>query len=258
MSKWSGALDRAFAVHLKIGGSGGSSGSGRQKDERDSILPMHGHGTTADLPPVPLVPGEGRRPKPRGTAGTGSFPAVVPGRPNQKPADHHGFRVAGTTGTSGTTENGVARETTSFRNSGAITHDGSTVLSEWVEGFAELAAWSRPSKFSQNDWLQLIDDGERFLEQWGAQAASLGWRAVDIFGVHPRAPSARYDAMGLVPLIRGGTVVAIEASRATIRSPGGGLLTYLRLQRAEAVVVWDRGLTEAGVECDPLVGIEEL
>ncbi len=31
-------------------------------------------------------------------------------------------------------------------------------------------------------WRQLIDDGGRFLDTWGSQAAEFGWRVEDVFG----------------------------------------------------------------------------
>jgi hypothetical protein len=64
------------------------------------------------------------------------------------------------------------------------------------------------------------------------EAARLRWSTLDVFGVHP-------VAIGLVPLIRGGDVVAIGSDRATIRMQGGTLLTYLRRPQPGAVAVWD-------------------
>jgi hypothetical protein len=31
----------------------------------------------------------------------------------------------------------------------------------------------------------LIDDGGKFLDRWGVEAARLGWSALDVFGAHP-------------------------------------------------------------------------
>jgi len=47
--------------------------------------------------------------------------------------------------------------------------------------------------------------------------------------------------MGLVPLIRNGEVVALEVARATIRTPRGNQLTYLRRPQPGAVPVWNGG-----------------
>ena len=53
-------------------------------------------------------------------------------------------------------------------------------------------------------------------------------------------PAARYDGMGLVALIGGGEVIAIDRTSATIQKPGGSCLTYyLRRPRPGAVPVWE-------------------
>ena len=91
----------------------------------------------------------------------------------------------------------------------------------------------------ERDWRQLIDDAGHFLDRWGAEASRLGWKPLDMFGVHPLAPAARYDVMGLALLIRGGEVVGLDERSATIRAPGGSLLTYLRRPTTGAVALWD-------------------
>ena len=122
---------------------------------------------------------------------------------------------------------------------GIVEHDGG-VPSEWAEGFARLDLMKPPAGFDRGRWRQLIDDGGRFIDRWAATAAATGWSASDVFGLHPDAPAARYDGMGLVPLICGGEVIAIEAGHATIRTLGGACLTYyLRRQANTGVPVWD-------------------
>jgi hypothetical protein len=90
------------------------------------------------------------------------------------------------------------------------------------------------------DRLRLVRDARAFLDEWGVEAARLGWTAEDLFGLHPAAPEARYDATGLVPLLPNRRVVSISADRATIRTPSGGSLTYYR-QRSHkgAVAAWE-------------------
>ncbi|MCW5713446.1 MAG: hypothetical protein KIT43_02865 [Bauldia sp.] len=69
---------------------------------------------------------------------------------------------------------------------------------------------------------------------------SLGWTTEDLFGVHPVAPAARYDCMGLVPLIGGGEVIDMLVDRATIRMPSGNCLVYyLRRPNPDAVLLLD-------------------
>jgi hypothetical protein len=85
-----------------------------------------------------------------------------------------------------------------------------------------------PEQVELRRWQQAVDDGGRFLCSWGEQAAALGWSDDDLFALHPVAPDARYDTMGLVWLLRGRPVVALTASTAAIRTPSGSTLTYRR------------------------------
>jgi hypothetical protein len=63
--------------------------------------------------------------------------------------------------------------------------------------------------------------------------------AVDVFGVHPQAPSARYDAMGLAFLIGGNEVVDVAPDRASIRHRSGKLLVYMRRPHPDNVAAWE-------------------
>ena len=80
-------------------------------------------------------------------------------------------------------------------------------------------------------WQQAVEDGRRFVAQWGEQAAVLGWTEGDLFGPHepPAEPPPSYrrlsrrDCIGLVWLLQGAPVVALTAASATIKSPSGGL-----------------------------------
>jgi hypothetical protein len=89
------------------------------------------------------------------------------------------------------------------------------------------------------EWLrQIIEDGALFFELWGAEATRLGWSAVDLFGVHPAAPAARLDLLGMVPLLRGSTVRGLTTTVATIAAPTGSILTYRRKDMRGAVLLW--------------------
>ena len=66
----------------------------------------------------------------------------------------------------------------------------------------DLAA--RHPDFSELRWRAIVKDGGRFLGVRGVRLpASDGGRPY-LFGVHPIAPSTRFDTMGLVPIISGG------------------------------------------------------
>jgi hypothetical protein len=85
-----------------------------------------------------------------------------------------------------------------------------------------------PSNVDELRWRQAIDDSRCFLAVWGDQAEALGWTADDLFGLHPAAPLARRDAMGLVWLLRGRTVMALTATEAIIRASSDATLTFRR------------------------------
>ena len=127
-----------------------------------------------------------------------------------------------------------------FEERAALVEYGAGVPREWAEGFARLDLAQPPKGFDERRWRTLIDDGGKFLDRWGGEAARLGWSALDVFGAHPIAPGARYDAAGLVLLIDGGEVIAIRLDRATIRSRlSPSELTYLRTPKAGVVALWD-------------------
>src|SRR5436190_24091793 len=74
-----------------------------------------------------------------------------------------------------------------------------------------------PDHVSPDYWQQAVEDGRRFLSQWGAQAEALGWTPRELFGLasvpdEPR-PSyqrlSRYDETGLIWLLRGRPVLAL-------------------------------------------------
>jgi hypothetical protein len=97
----------------------------------------------------------------------------------------------------------------------------------------------RPPAIPASRWQQIIQDAGRFLDHRACEAAALGWSARDVFGVHPSVPMARYDTMGLVPLILGGKVEAIDHRLARIGTLGGSTLTYLRREQNDGVCLWE-------------------
>lgn len=118
--------------------------------------------------------------------------------------------------------------------------DASGIPREWAEGFAHMDTMARPPGIALWRWQQIVDDAGRFLDQWGREAAALGWSPLDVFGVHREAPLARTDRMGLALLIGGGEVTAITCHSATIRTTGGALQSFRRRPAAEAgqIALW--------------------
>jgi hypothetical protein len=115
---------------------------------------------------------------------------------------------------------------------------------EWIEGVALLRDAPAARGYPQHAWEQLILDAERFLDGWGTQAASLGWRDWELFGCHRRAPWGRIQGMGLILLLGGDEIAALTDSEAVIRTQTGARQTHRRkaadpLHPAERCLVWE-------------------
>jgi hypothetical protein len=78
-----------------------------------------------------------------------------------------------------------------------------------------------------------------FLELWEGEAKRLRWTSLNLFGVHPTAPMSRFDVMGLVPVLAGGSVRRLSSDCAIIAAPTGSLLTYTKASQPGAVLLWD-------------------
>ena len=242
MTDWPGALARAFQQHL-AGGSGGSAGSHRGFDRPSRGIGSRDPGTSSPNPLVPVVP-ETNPPAAHAvlrTTATTAHSRMVSGQGRQEDTKEQSFAEPRTPGTAGTTkiEQLRAPQNDAFEESAAIIEYNAGVRRSWAESFARLNIADQPPGFRHQAWCQLIDDSGRFLDCWSMEAARLGWSVLDVFGVHPAAPSTTFNAIGLVPLIRGGDVVAIGSDRATIRTQGGTLLTYLHRPQPGAVAVWE-------------------
>jgi hypothetical protein len=91
-----------------------------------------------------------------------------------------------------------------------------------------------PGLIPKERWQQALQDGRRFLSQWGGEAAALGWTTRDLFGLAPVLHEARpayerlsrYDETGLIWLLRGRTVLGLTESTASIESPTGMVTVY--------------------------------
>jgi len=107
------------------------------------------------------------------------------------------------------------------------TDAGVSAATAFAEALTELEN-HRPQGVGEARWREALKVGRRFLETWGSQAANRGWTANDLFGLHPIAPLARYDAMGLVWLLHGRPVVALTTTEATIQASSGATLSFQR------------------------------
>ena len=91
-----------------------------------------------------------------------------------------------------------------------------------------------PEQVDTGNWQQAVADARLFIARWGKQAERLGWTATDLFGLFPVLPNphptfrrlSRYDATGLIWLLRGRPVVALTAESAAIESRTGAITVY--------------------------------
>jgi len=97
-----------------------------------------------------------------------------------------------------------------------------------------------PDHVEPDRWQQAVEDGHRFLAQWGEQAEVLGWTARDLFGLAPvpAKPAAnyrrlsRYDETGLIWLLRGRPVVALTTdTAAAVQKPAGAITVYRKYNK---------------------------
>jgi hypothetical protein len=110
-------------------------------------------------------------------------------------------------------------------------------LGTYSQSLAALRA-ECPAYVGAADWQQAIEDGHRFVTQWGKQAEALGWAPADLFGLHtpPEKPApnyrrlARYDQTGLIWLLHGRRVVALTKDTAVIET-ANGTLSYRRYNK---------------------------
>lgn len=117
---------------------------------------------------------------------------------------------------------------------------------EWRAGLARLKGASPPHDNAAASG-QLVADALGIADNWAAQAAALGWSAVDLFGVEPNG-ARRLDRDGLAASLEGRKVVAVTSDAATIATPSGGLLRHYRRDKPGSVPIWSAGAFCAGKE----------
>ncbi len=96
-----------------------------------------------------------------------------------------------------------------------------------------------PDYIEAGRWQRCVLDARHFLGEWGDKALALGWSADELFGLHkPSAkphPSysrlSRYDATGLLWLLRGCRVIALTDTTAAISMSSGAINTYRKLRK---------------------------
>jgi hypothetical protein len=121
--------------------------------------------------------------------------------------------------------------------SSLISRPFSSGTQPFAEALSELGRQC-PDHVEAERWRQCVADAQRFLASWSDNAAALGWRVEELFGLHPvpvrPAPSycrlARYDCIGLLWLLRGRPVVALTHTTAAIAT-ANGTVVYRKLNK---------------------------
>lgn len=202
------AFSRDIVALMKMSGDSGGSGDTSEKslEHKDYFVP------TRETIVSPLKNEWGQSPPASGDRKTSKFEAVTPGVPSVPTA---------------TTNFEGGRKAQIFEDNPA----------GWHAILQELKRMQAPEWAGADRWLQGIEDADGFLSSWGRAADDLGWTALDLFGVHAVAPGCRYDVVGLVMLLGGGTVFGLTDQTAAFRRPSGSTLTYRRKPMSGAVLL---------------------
>jgi hypothetical protein len=133
--------------------------------------------------------------------------------------------------------NGEVQKIQEMQKVGPASPQGDLHLGSYSQALAALRA-ECPAYVDAADWQQAIEDGHRFVTQWGKQAEALGWAPADLFGLHipPEKPApnyrrrSRYDQTSLIWLLRGRCVVALTKDTAVIET-ANGTVVYRRYNK---------------------------
>lgn len=143
---------------------------------------------------------------------------------------------------------GLMRLLTSEMQNGVATAD---VPTEWVVGVTRLGQGPVPEGVVPSRWCLFRADAAWITYQHGADLHAAGWGALDLFGLHPRAPVTRSECMGLAWLLSSCVVGPITPDTVGIVMPAGHLLHMRRMgghARREAVPGWTLARKERGQE----------
>ena len=111
---------------------------------------------------------------------------------------------------------------------------------DWRTGLTRLPQMEPPTGFTDARWAVGVVSALLLARRFGGVALELGWVTEDLFGLHPVAPAARYDAMGLAFLLHpGDQIVSLTAQHATIQRRSGAVHRAARLLHpVERIAAW--------------------
>jgi hypothetical protein len=109
-----------------------------------------------------------------------------------------------------------------------------------IAGFSQLKVCLPLWIMTVGRWASIIETAHCVATKHGATALRLGWRDVDLFGVHPKAPGTRHDCRGLAFSVdQVDRIVSLDAHVASIEKPNGSILRFYRRRNdTGAVLAW--------------------
>lgn len=79
----------------------------------------------------------------------------------------------------------------------------------------------------------------RFIDEWGADAARLGWSTEALFGVHRLAGTYRVDSTGALIMLRPYRCIGLCERELHLERRGSVLVARGLTNPAESVAIWD-------------------
>lgn len=113
---------------------------------------------------------------------------------------------------------------------------------EWALGVVSLQNMPAPTNFPECRWGQFQADAVAFAGSWSQQSFDAGWTAVELFGLSSTIPWYNWGSFGVVPMLNGHAISAIDADVITITTKTGAVQRHRR--RAiwyDAVPAWGIG-----------------
>jgi hypothetical protein len=213
MADFRAILVNSGLLHERTSGHTGPTGHAPTKDNLNSGLEYSWPVTSGESTVVPLVTARRHTELPV-TAVTTANTGVVTACHHQKASQGQELRKPGTSGTTVTTEIDVFPHINEEERV-AIAIELGGVPEIYAPAFAQLQTQA-PPEVPLERWHQFINDAGIFLDRWGDEAERLGWRAEELFGLHPDAPIARCDRMGLLWTLKGERVVELTPTEARL------------------------------------------
>lgn len=120
----------------------------------------------------------------------------------------------------------------------------------WADGVDLLKRLDQPRWMPYEQWERLVYIAVTLSRDWGAQAHSLGWSDIDLFGCNPEPWKGRVDRNGLAMLLYRWTgpikVAAITDQSVALTVDHGHTLQFRHFERLGAVPLWVAFSQEGG------------